>query len=951
MNARKALSFLILFFVLLALPIAYRYTFHYTGSPPEREVNRPQLDEIQVPTPPAAQYTDETVIAGDGIVVVDMAHNNQIQMPELNVLASRLAARGHQLVDWTDGSLKDALLEASAFLVITPLESFEEDQVATVVEFIASGGRLLLVGDPTRYGYLVDDWGWISGIDSDARYLNSLGASFGITFVDDYLYNVNDNEGNFRNIKLSEWGESQLTRGVETVVFYAAHSLAVGDEAAVILADEDTWSSSTDRAGGLVVAAQTTGGQVLAIGDLTFMTEPFHTVRDNSRLIANVADFMTGAERTYALPDFPLFFGDKVAFIFTNNPDLGPTKLQLVDEFEELFEENDRVLVLADEPDSRTDTIFAGIYSQADPITDTLAEFGVTLIYTPTEEIEEIEDEKVASLEDSDEGTVDEITPESDGEDEEDKGEQEEQEPQGKVHVDGLGSYDMSGIGLILYQQDDRRVLLVLAASQEGLANMLSRLPGGNMYDCVGADAITLCPTGIPFEEIEPDWEPLEELPDEPEEDENGGDLPDDVQGELFYGDLVDGELAADEEHLWQFNGTAGDIVTIRVEAISADLDLALDLEDSDGTFLTSADDNLSGEYEEIRNYELPDTGDYIIRVTDFWDEGGSYVLTLDRGIEGDETTGGVITFGETVAGTLEPGLTAIWTFTGQAEQVITIILQPDEESDVLLELQDADGVTLESTDSGLSGEEERIEGILPFAGSYQIVVKEFWDEGGSYELTLLEGGEGGVIGGSGVLIVSADTGTATLDGRTSADIYFNFLAPAYDVTLWTLSEDGEIDPEDMDGYQLVIWTSGDFQGGDDYALFDYLVYGGPLLVSGAHQVFYEGDEVAVLKDIEVSSSVSVLTSGFEPGEIIELSGEIETAIFESEEDEEGVTPLFLRGPASDYAGDLIAAGMEEDEFDSIHALIVGFPLYMLPDWAQAQFVDNAVEWFQVSLL
>ena len=114
MNARKALSFLILFFVLLALPIAYRYTFHYTGSPPEREVNRPQLDEIQVPTPPAAQYTDETVIAGDGIVVVDMAHNNQIQMPELNVLASRLAARGHQLVDWTDGSLKDALLEASA---------------------------------------------------------------------------------------------------------------------------------------------------------------------------------------------------------------------------------------------------------------------------------------------------------------------------------------------------------------------------------------------------------------------------------------------------------------------------------------------------------------------------------------------------------------------------------------------------------------------------------------------------------------------------------------------------------------------------------------------------------------------------------------------------------------------------------------------------------------------
>ena len=236
MNARKVFSSLILFLVLLALPIAYRTTFYYSGRAPEREITPLNLDEIQIPTPPAAQYADESVVAGDGVVLVDMAHSNQLQMPELNVLAGRLAARGHQLVSWTGGGLEDALREASAFLVAAPLELFDEDEVAAVVDFVASGGRLLLLGDPTRYGFTMDEDGWIIGIDSDARSLNSLGATFGITFVDDYLYNVSDNEGNFRNIKLSGWEESDLTRGIDTVVFYAAHSLAVGDEAAAILA-------------------------------------------------------------------------------------------------------------------------------------------------------------------------------------------------------------------------------------------------------------------------------------------------------------------------------------------------------------------------------------------------------------------------------------------------------------------------------------------------------------------------------------------------------------------------------------------------------------------------------------------------------------------------------------------------------------------------------------------
>jgi hypothetical protein len=472
------------------------------------------------------------------------------------------------------------------------------------------------------------------------------------------------------------------------------------------------------------------------------------------------------------------------------------------------------------------------------------------------------------------------------------------------------------------------------------------------MYDCVQVDGIALCPTGVPFEEVESSWEPLEPLEDElepePDDEDQDGDLPEGVQGELSYGDTVEGDLPAGEEHRWTFQGGEGDLVTIRLEVLSSDMDAVLELLDEDDFLLISADDMLGGGTEEIVNFELSFSGEFTIRIRDFYDEGGDYLLTLERG-ETVEPAGDTIDFGETVQGSLDAGQTAVWTFVGTAEQAVTIILQPDEDSDMALELQDEDGVILEASDNGFSGEEERIEGTLPIDGTYQIVVEEYWGEASTYELTLLEGGEAGVLGGSGILIVSADMGTPTAEGQTSAGVYLDLLTEDYEVTVWTLSTDGEIDSEEMGDYRLVIWTSGDFQGGEDYSLYSYLLEGGALLLSGSYPVFYEGGESAILRDVQVSNQESELTTGFDSGEVIELSSEFEAVVFDVTEEEEGMTPLFLRGPASELAGDMIAVGIQEDEFDVIHALMAGFPLYSLPEWAQAQFVSNALNWFGIS--
>jgi len=43
--------------------------------------------------------------------------------------------------------------------------------------------------------------------------------------------------------------------------------------------------------------AQAQESKVLAIYDLTFMTEPYNGILDNNQLIANIADWLAGSSR------------------------------------------------------------------------------------------------------------------------------------------------------------------------------------------------------------------------------------------------------------------------------------------------------------------------------------------------------------------------------------------------------------------------------------------------------------------------------------------------------------------------------------------------------------------------------------------------------------------------------------------------------------------------------
>jgi hypothetical protein len=121
---------------------------------------------------------------------------------------------------------------------------------------------------------------------------------------------------------------------------------------------------------------------VVAVGDFTFMTDPFNAVADNNRLIANLADFLTQGTRVFHLTDFPFFFRESVDILVTR-----PQLLSSATAVENLLSEAGlRAQVRALE-DLRQDTVFLGLYQDAQQLAHYLTPAGIQLdgtIRTPS---------------------------------------------------------------------------------------------------------------------------------------------------------------------------------------------------------------------------------------------------------------------------------------------------------------------------------------------------------------------------------------------------------------------------------------------------------------------------------------------------------------------------------------------------------------------------------------
>jgi hypothetical protein len=533
------------------------------------------------------------------------------------------------------------------------------------------------------------------------------------------------------------FGENPVLDGMLSLAFYGSHSIQVGAQGETLLAaDDNTWSSATDRAGGLALGVTSADDRVVALGDIDFLAEPYYTVYDNSRFIAQLADFLVEDEREYVLADFPYFYGDEIQLVFTGGPELGPDAFDEVIALQGAFRRTNKVLNLAGEADGEGDVLYLGLYNQAEDVAEALEEAGVTLVIEPeiVEDSAENDEPVIETAAASEEEVVRRIESE-------------------------LGNLQMAGNTLIvLHESDGRRQVIVLAASSEGLENAATRLidliPLDADYalaDCLLAGNLAVCPSAVSNEEVEfelvtsgvPDVIPDSGSDSGSQGGGTAGEFNAVPQGSIALGETVSGSLAAAESHAWVFSD--GPETVDIILAGGTDMDGVLELYDPEGELMATVDSSFAGEEEIIAAVEIPDGGDYTIVVREYFDEGGDYSLTVDTASpqdpeeDMDAVPQGQLNFGEPVSESLEGGEFHAWLVSIDSDTTVNLTLESDPEMDMVLAVFDSADELVAIVDDGLAGEGEVINDLALETGEYMVVVGEFFGESGNYTLLMEE--------------------------------------------------------------------------------------------------------------------------------------------------------------------------------------------------------------------
>ncbi len=208
--------------------------------------------------------------------------------------------------------------------------------------------------------------------------------------------------------------------------------------------------------------------------------------------------------------------------------------------------------------------------------------------------------------------------------------------------------------------------------------------------------------------------------------------------GDLVYGDVQEETLRSSEAHAWFFEGRANDIVRIAVRPLNDILDLDVWLFDPDIQRIAAQDAFTAGETEVIEMV-LPRDGQFLILVREFLGEAGEYEIELTASPAAVPAYAGQLRYGSPISDTLPLGQVVFWQFNGDVDDVIDIELTPSNaDTDLILSLQNPDGITLLELDTGGAGQSESTQAFtITSDGLWSIIVADFFNDASAYSLTV----------------------------------------------------------------------------------------------------------------------------------------------------------------------------------------------------------------------
>ncbi len=446
-------QYFIIAILALILPALVRGLWFYRGLPAQRgEISTPDYASFNRPQAAVSTPDVSDIKALGGIVLLDGFHGNQFMPNEIESLTSAIQLRGGDVETIIDSvSLEVQLKHASAFISISPSYYFAPYETQMLKAFAERGGRILVFTDATRNILYFDQ---ISGNPiayGDSVAANSLLETFDISINNDYLYNIKNNEGNFRNVLFDEFGKNELTFGLSEVALYGTHSVESPSGLILLRGAESNLSSTTDahnpKQGGAVLSAD---GNVAVFGDFTFLASPYNTYTDNATLIQNLADFALSGNRNLTLANFPYLFTEKTVQIYISQDMTKTTELVTSLGLLQTYMRSLGIqLEFAEDLPRSGDAILISSYESLDEFESILKKFDVTI----------------------------------DGGD--------------YISTTEFGDIGRYGNGLLMYDAGTKgHTLVLLADTSEEIISMISLAGGGGISSCLLSDRLAVCSVG-----------------------------------------------------------------------------------------------------------------------------------------------------------------------------------------------------------------------------------------------------------------------------------------------------------------------------------------------------------------------------------------------------------------------------------------------------------------------
>ena len=467
---------LIIAVVMLLVPLAARTLWYYQGTYQRTQpVATPDYLSFTVPTPQVSTPlpAPAAVASGNPVVLFDLSHDNFYFISDIAPLTHAIEQLGGR-IETVESSktLEDQLKYASSLAVIVPTSEFSPNEIQIIQQFVQRGGHLLVITDPTLN---VGGGASANPPVTSVEVANFLLEYYDISFTDDYVYNLVSNEGNFRHVILTQFAKDALTQDLAKVVFYSTHSIKTG-QIALIKGDANSLSSLTDSGGGLVTAASAQGDKVLAIGNMTFLTNPYYQVADNQRLILNIGKFLISQPLPNDLTEFPHLLSRPVTLLVPSSGAINQNLLSALSTAQSGFQGLNLSATLSPKPVDGNDLVVFATMPIDKEFQTFIDPFKLVFTREPAPTQTPTADLGLATPEVGGGVPSTGITMIN------------------YVNVPGFGKFDTNGLGLVLFSPGkDRNTLIFLAGSVSDLNTLAGLISSGTLQDCVVQGQVAVC--------------------------------------------------------------------------------------------------------------------------------------------------------------------------------------------------------------------------------------------------------------------------------------------------------------------------------------------------------------------------------------------------------------------------------------------------------------------------